>query len=342
VTGDPRAPEPRTPADKLLQLLGGKCRVQAVSTVAALGIADRLAAGPRSIASLADELGCDPGVLTSLLRLVAGLGFFSSPEPGVYALAEDGRALCADQLGPLAAFLGAPDQWDPWARLRDAARGGEIAFVRTHGVGLYEYLAREPAAAARYDAAIDAFTRHEAAALCGGFAFAGIAHIVDVGGGRGTLLAEILQRHPHLRGTLFDLPHVVDRALPALAARFGDRVAAHGGDFFVAVPNGADAYLVKHVLHNWDDERALAVLKNCAAAMAPGGTVLVIETVLSPDDRADLAAMLDLEMMVVLGGRERRKPELRRLFAAAGLSLAAMQPLVSGSWLLVGNAVATR
>jgi hypothetical protein len=328
--------EPSTPAEHLLDILGGKARVQAISTAATLGLADVLANGPRTVPSLAQELGCREDVLATVLRMVAGLGFFTSPEPGLYALTERGHVLKRAQLGPLATFVGAPEQWDPWARLRDAARGGDVAFVRTFGHGLYDHVAADDAAAARYDAAIDAFTRHEAEALCRTFDFAGAREVVDVGGGHGTLLLEVLRRNAHLRGALFDLPHVAERALPRLRGELGDRVRTHGGDFFAAIPR-ADVLLLKHVLHNWDDERAAALLQRCAEALPAGGRLLVIETILAPDNRADLAAMLDLEMMVLLGGRERRKPELRRMLSACGLSLASMTPLVSGSWLLVAE-----
>lgn len=333
--------EPSTPAEHLLDILGGKARVQAISTAAALGLADVLANGPRTVPSLAAELGCREDVLATVLRMVAGLGFFTSPEPGVYALTERGQVLRRDQLGPLATFVGAPEQWDPWARLRDAARGGDVAFVQTFGHGLYQHVAANDAAAARYDAAIDAFTRHEAAALCRTFDFTAAREVLDVGGGHGTLLLEVLRHHGQLRGTLFDLPHVAERALPRLRAELGERVRTHGGDFFATIPRGADVLLCKHVLHNWDDERAAVLLQRCAEALPAGGRLLVIETILAPDNRADLAAMLDLEMMVLLGGRERRKPELRRMLSAAGLSLAAMEPLVSGSWLLVAEKRAT-
>jgi SAM-dependent methyltransferase len=329
--------EPRTPAEHLLDILGGKARLQAISTAAALGLADVLANGPRTVVSLAQQLGCREDVLATVLRLCAGLDFFASPEPGLYTLTERGQVLKQDQLGPLATFVGAPEQWDPWARLRDAARSGGVAFVHTFGHGLYEHVAADDAAAARYDAAIDAFTRHEAEALCRTFDFASAHEVVDVGGGHGTLLLEVLRHNGHLHGTLFDLPHVAERALPRLRAELGERVRTQGGDFFASIPRGADVMLLKHVLHNWDDERAAVLLQRCAEALPPGGRLLVIETILAPDNRADLAAMLDLEMMVLLGGRERRKPELRRMLSACGLSLSAMEPLVSGSWLLVAE-----
>lgn len=327
-------PESLPPAEYLMYVLGGKGRAQAVSTAAAWRLADRLADGPRTALSLAEEIGCDPAALTSVLRVCAGLGFFETARPGEFAVTERGRMLRADALGPMADFVGASEQWDPWARLRDV-RGDATAFQIAHGAGLYEWMARHPAAAARYDAAIDAFTRHEVGALRAAFDFATVRRVVDVGGGRGTLLAEVLEGWPHLRGILFDLPHVVERAAPALRHRFGARVELRGGDFFADVPAGADAYLIKRVLHNWSDARASELLRRCAAAMAADGRILAIEAVLSPDNRADMAATMDLEMQVLLGGNVRRKPELRRLFADAGLAIERFEPLSAGSWLVV-------
>jgi len=327
-------PESGSPAEYLMYVLGGKGRAQAVSTAAAWRLADRLADGPRTAASLAEEIGCDAAALASVLRVCAGLGFFADARPGEYTVTERGQALRADALGPMAEFVGSSEQWDPWARLREV-RGEATAFELANGAGLYEWMAQHPAAAGRYDAAIDAFTRHEAAALTKAFDFAAVRQVLDVGGGRGTLMAEVLATWPSVRGVLFDLPHVVERARPALVARFGDRVQCQGGDFFAAVPAGADVCLLKHVLHNWNDERAGELLRRCAGSLAPGGRILAMETILSPDNRADMAAMLDLEMQVLLAGRARRKPELRRLFHEAGLSIEQFVPLTAGSWLLV-------
>ena len=334
-------PESLPPAEYAMYVLGGKGRAAAVSTAAAWRLADRLLDGAKSIEQLAQEVGCAADALAAVLRICAGLGFFSSPQPGTFAVTERGRALTADALGPMAAFVGAAEQWDPWARLRDVQPGGETAFALANGERLYEWMQRHPDAAARYDAAIDSFTRHEAAALCSAFDFASASVVVDVGGGRGSLLAAVLAANERLRGVLFDLPHVIERARPRLAEAFGGRVQFAGGDFFVGVPAG-DVVMCKHVLHNWNDERAIAVLQRCAAAASAGaegragpGRVLILETILSPDNRADMAAMLDLEMQVLLSGRVRRKPELRRLVGDAGLIVERFEPLTAGTWLVV-------
>jgi len=330
--------EPEEPRDPLLDLLGGKARAQAVSTAAAIGLPDALLDGPKALDQLAEALECAPRPLESLLRLLTGLGLFESPQPGHFGLTPVGRRLCQDELGPLAVYLGAPEQWDPWARLRDAMRGEPCAFERTFATGLYPYLAAHPDAAARYDAAIDSFTRHEAQALCQNFDFDGASHVVDVGGGRGTLLIEVLRRWPALRGTLFDLPHVVDAAAAHLEAACPGRSRVRGGDFFAeapeGIPSGADIYLLKHVLHNWGDDDAIRILRRCADAAGPEGTILAIDAILAPDPRPNMTALLDLEMQVLTGGHQRRKPEMRRLFRNAGLKLHRIAPLTDAGWLL--------
>ncbi len=325
-------------AGRLLEILAGKCRAQAVSTAAALGLADRLAAGPRTATALAAELDCDAVALGRLLAVLADLGVCEESPASGFTLTPLGQQLRGDALGPLAAFLGAPEQWDPWSRLRDALRtGGGIAFERTFGKPLYAFLAADDDAARRYDAAIDAFTRHEMAALRPHIDLAGLGTLVDVGGGRGTLLCALLDQWPGLRGVLFDLPHVIARSGPHCASRHGPRIDAVAGSFLERVPAGGDAYLLQRVLHNWDDDDARTILQHCAAALAPGGRVLVIEGLLAPGAAVSATRCLDLDMLVLTNGRQRRKPEFRRLFREAGLTLERTVRLTSSSYLLVGS-----
>lgn len=323
--------------DPILDLLGGKARAQAVSTAAELGLADALLDGPLALTELARRMRCEPVPLGSLARVLAGLGLLTTPAPDVFELTEQGRRLSAAELGPLAAFLGSPSQWDPWSRLRDAVRGGPCAFERTHREDLYAYLASHPEDARRYDAAIDAFTRHAAHVLCQHYDFSHARRVVDIGGGRGALLETLLSTWDHLHGTLFELPHVVEFAAPGLVAKFGGRVAASAGDFLQSVPAGADHYVLKHVLHNWSDEDCVRILRNCVVAMEPGGRVLVMEAVRMPDGRADTAALLDLDMLVLTGGRERRRPELRRLLQSADLRVESVHGLTPTTTLFVAS-----
>jgi len=326
--------EPADDADWLLYELGGKHRAQVLSTLAALRIPDELRGeAARSIAELAEASGSDVADLESLLRAAAGLGCLREGPPGTFALTERGQQLCSDRLGAFASFLGSRSQWDPWSRLRDGMRDASRRPPLQHALGasLYEFLATHPDAAAEYDAAIDAFTRHEASHLHGRLDLDGAELLVDVGGGRGTLLRSLLAHAPAARGILYDLPHVVDAARQDLPPT----IEAVAGDFQQAVPPGADVYLIKHVLHNWPDDTAVRILQNCRAARADHGRIVVIDAVLAPDNRPDLARMLDLEMRVLCGGRERRKPELRRLLHEAGLHIDQAEELTPSSWLFV-------
>ncbi len=322
----------------VLDVLAGRCRAQVVSAAATLGLPDLLEAGPRGLDELAAATRCDVAGLERLLVAFAAMGFCERTADRTFALTRRGQALRRNELGALAAFLGSPAMWDPWSRLPEALRaGGTNAFERTHGRDLYDFLARTPAAAAAYDAAIDAYTRDEAGALGDRFDFSKVRTVLDVGGGLGTSLLVLLRRWPHLRGMLVDLPHVAERTRARLDAELPGRVDVQAGDFMEGLPRGADACLLKHVLHNWDDGKATAVLRRCAEVLEPGGRMLVIEFILPADDRHDAARLLDLEMLVLTGGRERRKPELRRLFRGAGLQLDGVERLTPSSWLLLGS-----
>ena len=322
----------------VLDLLAGRCRAQAVSTAAALGLADRLADGPRPAAELAAELGCEPGALARLLGLLAGLGVCEEQRDGRFALTSAGRMLRSDALGPLAALLGMPAMWDAWSRLPEALRARDgTAFERAHGEGLYAHLASHPDLARAYDQAIDAYTRAEVEALCARADLSAARTVVDIGGGRGACLLELLRRWPKLKGVLVELPHVAARLRERLLAESGGRLDVVATDYLESLPAGADVYLLKHVLHNHDDARATALLRRAGQACGPGGRVLVVEAVLAPADHGNTARLLDLEMLVLTGGRERRKPEWRRLFRAAGLRVDRVEPLTPESWLIDGS-----
>jgi ubiquinone/menaquinone biosynthesis C-methylase UbiE len=240
----------------------------------------------------------------------------------------------------LAVFVGSESQWAPWLCLDHSIRTGQAAFEKWHGSSLFQYLGQHPEESAIYDRAVDAFTRQQARALADANVLHGSEVVVDVGGGRGTFLLELLNREPSLRGVLYDLPHVVGAA----KGRFGeaglsDRVEFVAGNFFEGVPQGADCYVVKHVLHNWDDAHAQTILRNCAQAMRPGGQVLVVEGLVLPAHLRDGTRLLDLEMLALTGqGRERSKPEFRRLVAESGLRLQASIRLSESAWLLRATA----
>lgn len=334
-------PPPDDPRTRLLELLGGRVRAQAVASAAALGLADQLVDGPRTAVDLAERTGCDADRLERLLRYLAALDVCTADPDGRFGLGELGRLLTDDALGPLAAFLGHPDQWDPWSRLPQALRGqAPSAFQATHGRPLYDQLAADPDADARYDRAMAAFTRGEALALAETADLSGVRRLVDLGAGSGLFLRTLLLRWPELEGVLADRPPVAEAALARAPAALAPRLSAWGGDFHREVPVDADAYLLAHVLHNWDDGAAADLLARCAAGLRPGGRVLIVETLLLPLAAADTARQLDLEMLVLTGGRERDKPSWRRLLARAGLALDGLQRLSDAGWLLTARPAA--
>jgi len=331
--------EEQEAALKLLKLLGGKWVAAAISAAAQLGIAEALENGPMADTELATRIGCDQDALSRLLGALAAEGLLETDEMGRFRTTVLGAQLRQRALGPLARYVGAPFSWSPWLRLKEAVQTGEAAFEIEHGQKLFDYLADHPAESEIYNAGVDAFTRHDARALATAFDFSGFETVADIGGGMGTLLIELLRGWPHLRGVLFDKEHVVCAAESRLReAGVLSRCSSLAGDFFVEVPAGVDLYIVRHIVHNWGDAEAALILRNCATALRPGGKVLVVEGIVLPGHRKDTTRLLDLEMMVLSGtGRERSKPEFRRLFSEAGLRLASTIPLASTARLIVGE-----
>jgi SAM-dependent methyltransferase len=317
------------PAERLLHLLGGKWLAAAISAAATLKIPEALAKSPMSLDDLASRVSCHPDSLLRLMRVLLGEGIVTLDADRAYTLTEMGQFLRPGELAELAMFVGSPFSWDPWSGLADSVRTGESAFTKHFGLPLFEYLDHHADQAQLYHAAIDGFTRREARALAEAFDFSEVTRISDVGGGRGTLLVEVLSHWKHLTGILLERPEAVDQARQAFAeAGLADRCEARVGDFFREVPTDADVCVLKHIIHSWDDDTAIELLRRCGAAVGPEGTLLVIEGFLVPDARRDQTNLFDLEMLVLCGpGKERRKPEMRRLFSAAGLRLARTIPL---------------
>lgn len=326
---------PCEPEQKLLELLSGKWVTAALSAAAELGVADALYDQPLTAAALAARLSCDEPALTRLLRVLCGEGLLELTAQRQYRLTELGQELRTGRMRELARFVGSPFMWDPWTQLaagiRDPARS---AFERTHGRPLFEHLDRDAEAAALYHRAVDAFTRRQARALCEAFDFTGLGCVVDVGGGLGTVLTELTVRQPNLRCVLYDRASVVEQARKLFAAN--PRIESESGDFFDSVPGPADAYVIKHVLHNWDDEHAARILRLCAEQLTAAGHVLIVESLRLPGNVRDATALMDLEMLVLCGGgHERSKPEFRKLLQHAGLSLLATRTLTAGVRLLI-------
>jgi hypothetical protein len=294
----------------LLELVNGYRISQVLHVAATLGLADRLAGGPLR----ADELGveADPDALRRLLRALVAAGVLSESD-GRFALTELGQGLRSDVPGSLAgwaAFVGRPYHWETWSSLLHSVRTGENAFRSLRGMDVWEYRRAHPDEAAIFDGAMTSLTGALNTAVLAAHDFGRYPLVVDVGGGRGALLAAILERHPHVRGVLFDQPDVVAGAPRA------ERMEVAGGSFFDAVPAGGDAYVLKSVLHDWEDAEALAILRVCHDAGAP--VVLIVERDLAADPHAPFS---DLNMLVGPGGRERTLGEYAALLSTAGFSL---------------------
>lgn len=295
-----------------------------VRAMAVLGVADRLATGPRTAAELAAEIGTDPGATAGLLRALAGLGLCAHDSAGRARLTPLGEAFRADAPGsarPNALVMAAPYMERAWHALPEAVRTGEAVFPRVHGVGFWDYLAAHPEEGTAFDAAMTAGADGRARALLAARDLAGLGTLADIGGGEGRLLAMALAAHPGLRGILFDRPEVLPRAAAYLgSAGVQDRCELVGGDFFAAIPSGGDAYVLAQIVHDWPDAEALAILRVCRAAMAPGARLWLVEQVIEPGDAFANAKLLGLLMLALFGARERTAEEYRVLLEEAGFT----------------------
>jgi SAM-dependent methyltransferase len=329
-----QSPAAFPPQAALYQLAVGHYVPRALHVAAKLGIADLLAAGPRAAAELARATSTNEGALRRVLRLLVSVGVFDERDDGSFALTELSECLRKDVSGSARSmvllFAGTRIQ-EAWAELEYCVQTGEPAYRKRGIDDPFPEMAKDPATTAVFDAAMADFTRLAAIAVAATYDFSSLRTLIDVGGGSGALLIGILSAHPHLHGVVFDQAHAVDRARNEIAgAGLAERCDAVAGDFFRELPRGGDAYLLKHVIHDWDDERALAILRNCHRAMGDGGRLLVIEGVYPPHvDRSwasRAAAANDVNMLVNTGGRQRSEEEFRALYDAAGFTLTRIVP----------------
>ena len=322
------------PAMRLRELVMGFRATQLMHVAARLNLADHLRHGARSARELAGVVGADAQALRRVMRALAGLGVLVQHDDETFALAPLGEPLCSDHddsVHALAVLYGEPWLWQAYGALLQGVRSGRTAFDAVHGQRFFAFLQQHPHAAASFDAAMSGYSRSEAAAIAAAYVdFATMRHVVDVGGGHGALLAALLRRHPRLHATLFDRAVVTDAAHAAIAT--GDlapRLHCVAGDFFERVePAGADAYLLKNVVHDWEDDDALALLRACRAACIAASRLLLVERLLpEPGDAAPPDAVLfDINMLVTVGGRERSAREHAALLQAAGLRVTRVVP----------------
>jgi predicted O-methyltransferase YrrM len=326
------APAPAE-VQQMQQMLNGFRVTQTLYVAARLGLADILKDGPQPVEALAATTGANADALYRVMRALASLGVFEEDNERRFALTPLAALLQQDHPNSLRAqalFRG-DEPYCAWSELFGSVMSGENAFEQVFGVSHFQYLAQHPTQNEIFNQTMSASSRQVATAIVGAYDFSAARTVVDIAGGQGVLIAAILRANPDLHGVLFDQPHVVANARPILeAAGVADRCELVSGDFFVSVPAG-DLYTLQRILHDWDDEHAIAILRSCVEAMAPGGRVLVIESLIEPGNDPSPAKFLDLMMFVMNGGRERTAEEYRRLFAAAGLRLTRIIPTGAAS-----------
>jgi len=307
----------------LLRLVSGFHVTQTIHAAVELGVPDLLANGERTSDELAEASGADPPTLYRLLRALASLGVLREADGRRFSLTELGQPLRADVPGSVRGWVrltGRDYVWRSWGNLTNAVREGENSFRMLHGTDIWTWRAEHPEESAVFDEAMKSLTGGANAAILAAYDFGRFGTIVDVAGGTGALIAAVLAAHPDVRGVLFDQEHVVSGAEPILrAAGVLDRCEIVSGSFFESVPEGGDAYLLKWIIHDWEDEESVAILRTCRSAMGPDSVVLLVERHLGSPNEDAAAKLADLNMLVMPGGRERTQEEYAALFGRAGL-----------------------
>jgi hypothetical protein len=305
------------------QMFGGSWITQGIWVAAELGIADLLADGPQTAEELARKTNTHSDALYRVLRALASVGIFTQDEAFRFSTTPLADLLRSDTPGSqraIAIMTGA-ELHEAWGELLHSVRTGEPGFQKRFGVPFFQYMTEHPERHGIYDAAMTGVHGSETEPMLDAYDFSTFRTVVDIGGGNGLVLAAILNRHPGIHGILFDLPAVVDRARSIISGSgLSSRCRIEGGDFFSSVPAGADAYVMRHIIHDWEDREAIAILRQCQEAMDSDGKILVVETVIPRLDEPCFGKWLDI-MMLLVAGRERTEEEYGRLFSAAGLKL---------------------
>jgi hypothetical protein len=317
-------PAPDSPRAALLHMIRGLRLSQLISVAAKLRVADQLAHGAKSADQLALELECHADSLYRVLRALAGNGIFVEGEGRTFSLNSFGDLLRSDAPGSLCANAEAAGEqwmWLAWGSLSHTVRTGETAFDHAFGKDTWSWFAENPEAWRLFDQCMDEMTGSEIAAVLSAYDFAGVRTIVDVAGGRGLLLGEILRCNPSAKGILFNLPEVILSAKDSLDPETARRIDFVSGSFFDAVPPGGDVYLLKNILHDWEDEAAGKILLTCARSMESGSKLLVIEHIVAAPNLPCQGKIADVQMMVRNGGRNRTEPELQSLLSQTGFQI---------------------
>ncbi|HTR56217.1 MAG TPA: methyltransferase [Kofleriaceae bacterium] len=317
------------PEAVLMQMTMGKFVSKAISVIATLGVADHVA-GPTAVGQLASATGANADALYRVLRALAAVGLFAETAGKKFALTPVGEVLRTDHphsMRAMCRMLNDHWNWSAWGAFEHSVRTGESAFQHVFHERGFDYFAKHPEESRIFGEAMTSLTLGVSAAVVEAYDFSSIEHVVDVGGSHGILASAIVARYPQPRATLFDLPHVIEEAKPRLAPHpHAGRIATVAGSFFEPLPK-ADAYIMKSIIHDWDDASCVKILTQCRTAMKPGGRVLIVESIVTDAPQSAFVKLLDLEMLAVTpGGRERTEPEYAELLRGAGLVMTRVVP----------------
>ncbi len=316
---------------QMMQLIFGEFVSKALTVAAQLDIAELLSRGPLRVEQLASQAKVDSDALYRLLRALASVGVFQESEKRSFANSDLSNLLRNNSMKELALFLCGPAMWTAWNDLEYSVRTGRSAFEKVHGSHPFAHMKSEPEFAAVFNAAMTGLSAQELGAIHAKYDFSPFSTLVDVAGGCGALLTSCLERNPSQHGVLFDRSIVIEEARPSIdAAGVADRCKLVAGNFFESVPEGGDAYMMKYILHDWNDDEALTILRNIHKAARPGARLLIMDPVIRPENAPDLGKFMDLQMLVFYGtGRERTLQELKELLAAAKFKVARVVPTAS-------------
>ena len=321
-----------SPADLLMQFSIGYMVSSSIGVVARLKIADLLDAGPKSVADLARETQVNENALFRVLRALSSVGVFVETAPRTFVntpLSEILRVDAPDSVRDMIIWLTTPVHFQTYAELMHSVKTGATTIDKVTGHECFEYFRQNPGVGEIFNRAMTGFSSMMAPAVLEAYDFSGLGTLADIAGGHGFLLTSILKKHDDLRGRLFDLPHVCSGARAAIEAQgLASRCQIVEGDFFKSVP-AADSYIMKHIIHDWDDDRAVQILNNCISAMQGKGKVLLVESVIAPGNDPHLAKWIDIEMLTMPSGKERTEKEFAELFVRAGLRLSRVVPTKS-------------
>ena len=322
-----------SPQVAMLQMISGFWISRAIYIIAKLGIADHLAGGPKTADEIAAATGTHAGAIYRIFRALASVGVLTEQTGHWFGLTPLSETLRTDAPGSLRAFATSElgeEHYPAWGELLHSVKTGEIAFDKHFGMPIWEFFAKNPENARTFDESMTNVTLAIKDAILASYDASSIRKLVDIAGGHGSLLASLLKSNSEMRGVLFDLPDVVEGARKRMEAEgLSDRCEVVAGNFFESVPEGADAYMLKWIIHDWDDERSIAIFKNIRRAMAEGGRLLLVEAVVPEGNEPHFSKFIDLNMLVMTGGRERTEEEYRRLLEGGGFKLTKVIPTES-------------